>query len=361
MATTVVSKTRLGMIGMAVILAAALLGAGVLRPARRDGQVTASLPVARARSAGEVPEARNAETGGFPRHAMVSAMTGVPFFERAVEAQPGVDAPAPPAVPDGTGGVSGRMFLDEGVPAEQLLLVIDRLEWPGSAARKRPVWTLRELLGPDGRFVLRGLPPGAATISIGLHPDAAPLVVVDPVAIQAGQVNEDPRLDPIDLRGRVRPLTVTVAAGQDRSVAGVRVKALARDGKTVVRESETDAEGRILVLLGSEPLSLSAWHPEHGVVRVEAVEQDVLMRLPPRLDLGLSIAASALPQGPPYVWMKLERVDPDGADPGLLRPGDWPDFAYEAIDVNGFGRLTIHSPGHYRVSLHLEPIRDKLA
>ena len=83
------------------------------------------------------------------------------------------------------------------------------------------------------------------------------------IAVRCGERTDDPRLDPIDLRGTVRAVTLTVVDGRGEAVrARIRV-----EGESMRAARITDRDGRAVLLGRSLPLRVevsSLSDPDHG-------------------------------------------------------------------------------------------------
>ncbi len=100
------------------------------------------------------------------------------------------------------GRIAGRLQADEGMPIGSVqVLALDAAGNPLGAEERREA---------DGRFELEALEPGKYTISARLADEDAELARVDAVSVEAGKTTEDPRLDPFDLTGRLKCISLRV-------------------------------------------------------------------------------------------------------------------------------------------------------
>lgn len=95
--------------------------------------------------------------------------------------------------------VEGRVLLDADIPTQQvrvrLLLVV--------SATDGLLLHLPAELEPDGRFFFQGLPGGVATLEAGTGRLLEPLARIEGLLVPDTGTCDDPRLQSIDLRGRV--------------------------------------------------------------------------------------------------------------------------------------------------------------
>ena len=105
----------------------------------------------------------------------------------------------------GTGIVAGRVLVDEGVPVEDVELLLQaQLDGHGQAV----LGQLPLTVGPDGRFESPYLPPGTATVVARVGGEE--LVRLEDVRIPAQGYADDPRLAELDLRGALSLFEFTV-------------------------------------------------------------------------------------------------------------------------------------------------------
>ena len=183
------------------------------------------------------------------------------------------------------GGLAGRVQTDNPKPRPGLLL-----SSPGGAIRS--VYASSD---SEGTFEARRMRPGEYSVQAYIDSDRVHGARVEGVVVHPGAVTRDPRLDPLDLRGRMRTITVTVFETQGGHASGARVGAQlpgradltwhdVRSGRASLRlvapaiDLEVRARGlRTAHLLGvsedvtvtlGEPLRFEAWvegvHPIEG-------------------------------------------------------------------------------------------------
>lgn len=106
----------------------------------------------------------------------------------------------------GTGALAGRVWLDPGVPAE--LLEVRAFDRPASGEEGEG-WLQAQSLRADGEFLLEDLLSVPHRIELAIRSQKALLSFPD-VLVEAGRARRDPRLDPLDLRGRLRHCRLTL-------------------------------------------------------------------------------------------------------------------------------------------------------
>ncbi|NOT32183.1 MAG: hypothetical protein HOP15_17185, partial [Planctomycetes bacterium] len=94
----------------------------------------------------------------------------------------------------GTGGLAGRLLLDPGVPMKLGI----GLRENGTQAFASQIKTKSE---PDGHFECRHVPAGTYTLSVAIDGDV--LCEVQSIVVVADEVTRDPRIQALDLRGRL--------------------------------------------------------------------------------------------------------------------------------------------------------------
>lgn len=114
---------------------------------------------------------------------------------------------------DVEGVISGSILLDPAVPEQELRVGItegpDGFSLP--VIRGRLARLGGGTLSPGGNsFRLGALRPGTYTVSVGIWPFGSTLATVPDVVVHAGEVNRDPRLQGIDLRGALHVHRLTI-------------------------------------------------------------------------------------------------------------------------------------------------------
>ncbi|MBL8840687.1 MAG: carboxypeptidase regulatory-like domain-containing protein [Planctomycetes bacterium] len=229
-----------------------------------------------------------------------------------------------------TGRLLGRLLLDPGVPLQGLQLCA--APSAGSDIDAQMQWAIT--LG-DASFALLGLAPGDWDVELRLLTGGAPtrLASIERVSVTADGATLDPRLDPIDLRGRLHAATVTIVDGSGRPCRGALLRAfdgergdllLQCDGSGgVVRLSTDRSELRVEVAApGFRAARLDSVRGERRVELSRSAVRPVTLRLPAPvatryaellLKFSLRLELRSMEAvGSAWPWLETE-VDPDGS------------------------------------------------
>ena len=111
-------------------------------------------------------------------------------------------------IAQGGGGVIGQVLVEPEVPVGDLRMILRPENVPADSKiepydSSRPS---RKEVARDGRFRLEGLLPWTYTFSVAAGSDV--LAEVPGIEIVAGEITRDPRLEPLDLRGRLHVFTL---------------------------------------------------------------------------------------------------------------------------------------------------------
>lgn len=210
-------------------------------------------------------------------------------------------------------------------------------------------------LRPDGSFTVGGLPPGSATVSLELARAAPPLITVEDVPVPQGRVVVDPRLQPMDVRGRVHWATITARDPSGAPRSGVAVQVLSKDGSRAVWTGGTGEDGRWAFPIG-EPVSLSVG--AHGTrwAHLDRVDGDRVVTLADALEVELRLVDALAPStGPPWLHARIQYLGPSAAP--RRDTGFW--LGQKYFDGGSSLSFRAPGPGRYRVNLVLEPVREK--
>lgn len=212
-------------------------------------------------------------------------------------------------------------------------------------------------------FMWSALSPGTYRFEVLPRGARAPLVTVEDVVITNGK-NDDPRLDGIDLRGKLRQVTVTVQDMNGRRLANTN------SGPPVVLLNDPTAEeelqgfraenGRAVILTAEPYLDLMVVSQGFKPKEVYGVREDTAVRLEPFSEIAVRIAGGlpALPEGNTLrisVSRKgrqrdRRRIVSDymiGSIDSWLRPQN----AQKEVDDRGRITLQVEGDGTYTVSV----------
>ncbi len=212
--------------------------------------------------------------------------------------------------------LNGRVVLEPDVPIEAIRVRI-AVRHDARGAEEPGVTQLALPLDRGGAFTLWPVHPGTATVTVTPADDSDPLVTIDGIELRNPGVNRDARLDPIDARGLLKRIQVTVVDSAGVPIDGARVNVIpghaASESREGRRPARTQSNGASLLIRASGA-TIVAMAPGHRAVTLEGVTSDVKITLPdplaitvtlrdpvPALAVGESLRASlAFRQVPPW-------------------------------------------------------------
>ncbi|KAA3614403.1 MAG: hypothetical protein DWQ01_01495 [Planctomycetota bacterium] len=167
------------------------------------------------------------------------------------------------------GHLKGHFLIDKGIAMDHLEL---RIRIPNVTSRGL---SLMEI-GP--RYHVRGIQPGIASVGLRTHGTRFNLFQIEGVEILAGQSCEDPRLQGVDLRGKLRYLRLQLTDGAGRYAAKEHVWIYDAEGKGGGSE-RTSQDGRVafLVPTDSAEFSINIRGSKPATVRWQEGFQTVIM------------------------------------------------------------------------------------
>jgi hypothetical protein len=236
--------------------------------------------------------------------------------------------------------VSGAVLLDEGNPPREINVLIVR---DGKEVRfiDRPVsYTLR----PDGSFEQGGLTSGLVGVRfrVGL---AGQILAEVPDVMLAPTAPPDPRLNPLDLRGKFRRVRLLV---QDQDgVQLQQVSAGLLDGSAGLSRWPSSWNGQAIFYLTAPSVRVGVLAPGYMGQIIENLSADAEVRL----------------QRAPEVEFVLQDPEILGKHPSVYLQSIWlsalsrPVSTPIALDEAGHGRMTLPGWGDYRISLWM-PVND---
>lgn len=285
---------------------------------------------------------------------MVSASKGLLEAELAQPVLPGTQD-LEIVLGDGTlGSLEARLLLDPGIQWEELTVLIWRDARP----------SLPSLHQESGmvRSSMEALVPGLYTLRVELFGQA--LAKVERIEVRAGEATRDPRVWPLDLRGRIRilrleaktaggkPMCELCCAGE--STAGVLGPATFRG--TLAGRFEIQApSGCARFAVGWEgfrPVTLS-WAPE---------EQRVILRAGPRVRLRYDLAAARAQAGHGLAglvglrlnYLRMGKPVPEPEESILAHTGGDSESSTSTPLKSAEHLLLLPMPGPYRFLLEAE-------
>lgn len=233
------------------------------------------------------------------------------------------------------GSLAGSLVVDPGIPVTELELELD-IEQADSS------WTQDVNPDRDGSFEWDSLEPGVATVSLTAPGEEAPIFEIGGLDVRPGAENRDPRLQEIDLRGRLLSFTITAVDGDGDPVERLEV----RDAADPDRRLYRSWRGETIRVWSSRPaLDLVVSAPGYQPKRLANVRthQHVVLRTGPRVRLVLSGAS------PPVNPYSLEvRLTALGNESGLREESDSGRFGESGETV-----VQVGSSGRYGARLYL--------
>jgi len=263
--------------------------------------------------------------------------------------------------------LTGSLRLDEGIDPRQLVVEVAGLEvrsfYDDAGGNYHD--TFRRTPDERSAFAFESLTPGLATVRVFLADESEPLAVVQDVSVAAGETSRDPRLDPLDLRGRIERVTITVVAGDGAGAPEGHVAILAPDAEAPRTRRELLSDGRVELLLRSVPVDLEVHGHGYRTRLLHDIVEDTTVSLEPGLPIELRLPPDL---DPPRAPLALHAI---------AQPLEWSDALYEALrsedaerDVpwtqwiqwrsapfaaDGSLELRLPVEGEYRIAWYLAP------
>ena len=179
------------------------------------------------------------------------------------------------------GALAGSISLDAGLAREYLSVGV-RPEGASSAPRGA-IPDRRTEVDAQGEFVVRGLAPGAYTVTLYAAGAPTHIVQVQGVLVEAGQLARDPRLDPLEL-GSWSVLRVFGADGEPASRASAHV--FDRNARRWLTHAMPS--GKLMLERDTAPLHLAA--PGHLITRFDPATRapSVQLERAPRVQIAVA-------------------------------------------------------------------------
>jgi hypothetical protein len=251
-----------------------------------------------------------------------------------------------------TGTLEGEVLVDEKSSAASFRVSV----WPDSLGPRTSLQIVGWLLGTideQGDLRVNHLKPGNYTVAVSINANDRDAIFFENVIITPGRCS-DPRLSPLDLRGRARPIKIVTC---DEN--GVPVNALAHailtDGSFM---RLTDTRQPILLPVDKTIATIlvhaEGYFPE-SLGPVEGTREVVLRR---GLDVTLAWSGSEpLPESPYSLVARLETVSPQPEIPGGRAAASYVRDAWSpshgSFAPDGRLVLKVREPGRYKLSWKL--------
>lgn len=209
------------------------------------------------------------------------------------------------------GEIAGRLQVDPALPASRFYVFAEPEVPSGGENETQPMRP-----DSDGRFLLRGLKPGAYRVFVRDDQGWNEVASVAGVLVKEGERTRDVRLDPIDLSGRMRTVKLSILEVDGTPYAGeVYVLLTRRDANGERTEYVQVRQGSASVIFELEPPSISITAPGRLGVFIERLDSDRSVTLEEAPKLTFVLAAPAQVPAPP-VFLTVE-IRPTGKQEGM--------------------------------------------
>lgn len=237
------------------------------------------------------------------------------------------------------GRLRGSVLFDADLPRRGL--------WARCRLEGNESW-IQTSLDDDPEFEWAGLEPGVYAFQLAASALQEPLLEVSGVQVVAGRTTEDARLQEIDLRGQLVPVSILVSAADGEPLERADVRLLDEEGEAESWFNVWRGEPVELLTTADRPLRVSVSAEGYRPELLEGVLEDVEVEL--RRGIPLTVLVSGgegLPQG--YeLWVGLQAVGGSGQQGVQAR----------ALDARGEVVLRVSGPGEYRPTVQLFRIEE---
>ena len=254
-----------------------------------------------------------------------------------------------------TGGIIGSLLADDEVGRSILCVratpVGRTLPSNLDHGRFRMFGVGMEVLQRPGPFALRELDPGEYTVTVfryqGGYSEDAPLAVIENVFVQSNSETTDPRLNPVDLTGRLRYVTVSVTDEFGSPIDGAHIT-VDWPGRSQASAEEwvCDHLGRRRVLIDGPGNPARVYLPSsrnYFDLEIDslATDADVVLATRPQIHVVLDRAVPVMPTG-----LQLSAT--------LVQGDVSRECYYEQAIFDASGTLSMNAPLVGEVALTLE-------
>jgi hypothetical protein len=210
------------------------------------------------------------------------------------------------------GVVAGRVLVDAGIPAESLRV---QVRSSGEQVPRRH----SEILWKDGKFAFANVVAHSVEVSVCVNGQDSPIVEIDSVQVPRIGMTQDPRLDPLDLRGTLGFLTIDVEDDAGRSCSDATV-VLGDPGGRFKDVGGFTRGGRVQFLVPKTPYDVDVYRTGWRKAHVSGVQADQVVRLKRGMPVRVILdGTGALPPAPYRlaVGLFLEVRPPRPYDDGM--------------------------------------------
>jgi hypothetical protein len=235
---------------------------------------------------------------------------------------------------DASGTIAGRLLLDEAVPFPSIELVA--LDARGEAA------DVNTAVESGGRFAIRGLHAGTYSVVARLHDERGELARVDGIAAEPLHTTEDPALDPLDLRGKVRHFALLVVDGEGKRIRWLQTQRRMPGESEFGPRREWGGRESLAIVTAASALDLRVSASGYRTTEIVGVDSDRTVTLETGIPLELAF-------GP-----ELIAFDREHSTGVMLRSASGAEED-QWVDVDGeHAAPIVGSPGRYRLTFFAE-------
>lgn len=250
------------------------------------------------------------------------------------------------------GRIQGSLLLDDGVPPRGLTVSLSLPNDERSASfatwdlqgSRRSSGEVAVELGPDLTFAFRGLRAGAYVLRVAAQYDSGTLVEVPGIETLAGKTTKDPRLAPVDLRGKVRSFEIRVVdehgAPVQQGFASWGARGLERPPPKVAFSG-----GQFSVITGDLALDLEVGSAGFQTARVADVDGAREVVLSPGISVNCVLRGAVVPDPPAKLRIAFAaETDPEKRG---LAPGSALLLNLEGLEAAQLEQIRAQSPCAY--------------
>lgn len=201
-----------------------------------------------------------------------------------------------------SGTLAGRVLLDPSLQRTLVLVQVERAAPAGLAGST--------VLSQDGSFSLQSLVPETYSLRVVYASNASELARIEDLRVRAGENPRDPRLDPLDLRAKLRLLELELVDELDRPIAQARAYSRP-SAEAEARWSFAESAGTHLLLLSDgRPLDVAIAAEGFFRARIEGLTTSRRLTLQRAAQLRLELARGVqLPQPPLSLGVELTPLE----------------------------------------------------
>lgn len=244
--------------------------------------------------------------------------------------------------------VSGHIVLDDCVPTDQIRLLLDRpsgegrpLQWADEAGDND---FLGRLLSPDGGFAFEGV--SASPVDLTVFAQGVSIATIEGIDAGLRGATSDPRLDPLDLRGRLTCFTIEVQDDAGGPCSGAVVAIRSSDFAVDLDKEVMAQDSRAKFVVPTGTYDVEIRREGYRRIHLSSVAEDRIVRL--RRGIAVRFVVDPRPILPPaphrLLIALIHGTDERAVDIDCM--GE--------LDNAGAATLLVSSPGPHRVAWYLE-------